>query len=905
MSINKELGNRWNKDKDWIRLLPRADKKAQLEDLLDLQSIANNNTRALISNFYDSFHIIEGLDITITSQANRTIFINGGKFYLEIEDQFYISEINATYLTLPFGDSHIGIESNLLELDNSTILLDPSIAGPIAGAIGAKRSYIKSKLTINNANSYPIAYISKVKDKLEVSASITSKLQDLLSLSWKEETDNYIDKGLQVYTLNSTSLTITPGHAYIEGIRVSLNYPHLISIPSIAGTYSIRINTTPILSICLVGAYIAQELTYISNSEGVTITNTNEDPILELSEVTSTISRELVYKPYIELAQVIIGIEGVEGIEINPSTSRALSNKDLSLLDEASNNNRSNLASIYSQVIAQNKDNQYSLINIHSDPLLTPEYSNVYHPLFNALISSKGVQSALSSSILKPSIKGVNFIRVINSNGSPSYLYPSISRVSSIKEERATSSINLLATSITASIYPIAIYKDDTNKLRPTNLFIRYKGLSASTSYSLYINQILISTFIYPSQLRSDVNGTLEVSFITPDIEISDNYHIYLKRSNDILHSERLNLVSNFSGVSNTNLAIRPYISSNKLVAQSFYINGSSIISRLGVRITSIPISIQDPTKPLLCLNIVENRLGVPCEDKVLYSGDLLLRDYLNIGVSSISLDYPITLTNNEYSLLVYSYVNNVRLGVYDVAQLNPSLNSFHTKGITSSWEIDNTKLLCINIDTNTSDSNESSLEIELSSDKDFSHIDYHIPAQISVETDITLMDNLGETLAGNFDKTKSKQITLSVNNPLYSLPVIDIGSSIFIGSSSNPLCTWVSKSRDFHTSYRNVEVSLDYSISKLDYLDIYISSNNTQTWTKLLKRSPLLLLDAASLLYTGSWYIEGLSNYETTINDNTGEEILSYRTSIVIRVDMSTATNKSSFFRNLFLRTY
>ncbi|MEI2423200.1 DUF4815 domain-containing protein, partial [Arthrospira platensis SPKY2] len=204
--------DRFNPEENWLQIIPQPGRPLQSNELIELQSILQNQLSLALSSIYKNYSPIEGLKIYI---EDNQIKVTEGKFLID----GFILNVLGTSLNLP------SINSDLLESDFDddfdddfssneeyikvgiqvseeiiTELEDPSLRDPIKnsnlyGLPGAHRLRWIASVVFNEPNSYKLGHVKNGK-VYQKNISTFSRVQDLAALFNYERNGNYIVSGL-------------------------------------------------------------------------------------------------------------------------------------------------------------------------------------------------------------------------------------------------------------------------------------------------------------------------------------------------------------------------------------------------------------------------------------------------------------------------------------------------------------------------------------------------------------------------------------------------------------------------------------------------------------------------------------------------------------------------------------
>jgi len=203
--------DRASSDKNWLRIIPIPGRPIQNNELIELQSIVQNQLKLALSSIYKNHSPIDGLRIYI---QENTIKVTPGKFFI---DGFVLDIPSAIFSQNIAVDSQTALLNSIdfeetitigIKVDEQIIteIEDPSLRDLINntnlyGYPGAHRLVWNAKVVFNDPSSFQIGY---VKRGVVYQSRISSigKLEDLIALTNYERNGNYISSGYEVEANN-------------------------------------------------------------------------------------------------------------------------------------------------------------------------------------------------------------------------------------------------------------------------------------------------------------------------------------------------------------------------------------------------------------------------------------------------------------------------------------------------------------------------------------------------------------------------------------------------------------------------------------------------------------------------------------------------------------------------------
>lgn len=898
---------RWNSSLDWIRLLTLPDRKAQVEEFLDLQSIVGEGTRSLLSQLYGYFSLLKGINPVVISKDRRTLYISEGLIYIEVDYKPYLINMKAKTLHIPASARYIGLK---LSIYKQEIYYDPTIAAPIAGQQSSDRLKVKANYVFNDPDSYPIALLSpdlKV-ERIENSENFRlpnpSLLSHLLEQRREEESsDSYIYSGLHISLRpDNQTIKVDPGKALIKGRLINVSYPYLINLPPQEGTYQILLDNKGSVYLESLIYEEPRDYTPIVHSSGSSIVNEEGSILVSAVEDHYSVQVSKEGKYYLSLGEV--RTQG-PSIEIVDSLYRVLGRQQLEDLREEINAQTTFLTQLSSSI-------SYSkpLSGIHTDSLQSLDLSDIYHPLFScSLLNNKGVQAKQAYQHVSYSIKDSQAILLIEEQGAVRYLVPDFKVVPSIRQSSNNSYMAVPKGGFSYRLYPSYLYLDPTHKnyhtsnqslvpLTNTECNLLLRGLSDNHTYKLFFNNLSIAT-LSNTDLVPRADSSLELLFNLPSVPPSSCYLLELRRDLQRVWSKELIVKSGKEGI------INPLVMDSSIEAtlyQPIDITESLALTSLEIGIKSIAnISSIDPSY-LIAGIAVAPIVGIDTLGEPLCYVDIKLQDFSPNRMTKVKLRYPINLKVGKYALLLSPYIQGLEVLTSDRPILSQGLRL--KEG--NAWTVYNNKNLTFSFNKAVPIATTSITTLDISSLESFSSLSYTLLTDTQDSSLLTLQTKEGEAWVTNTSSTTpstKKELRLILNSsPLY-IPVVDIGSSKWVGSKRNSTASWISLNREFHKVYSKAEICITYKSSAIeDYIKIYISSDKGLTWNAM-REVRKDLYDNNESLYKSRWLVEDLSEY-VEVKDPHGSSLPSFikRTSSTIRVDLFNGSSEELYIKDLTL---
>lgn len=189
--------DRYTKESRWTKVLPVYGRALQSAELIEIQSILQNNLKEGFDTIFNNGTVLEGLKgSTSNSGSILSVSFTNGKIYIEGQ----IFEIDGGVLNVPNTGTHnIGIllQSSIITEEDDFQLRDPIKGGAEYGLPGASRLVWAYQWALNNTKAYNFAKV--VEGNLtQTSRKPFDKAELLISQYIKDKNGNFCVKGLEV-----------------------------------------------------------------------------------------------------------------------------------------------------------------------------------------------------------------------------------------------------------------------------------------------------------------------------------------------------------------------------------------------------------------------------------------------------------------------------------------------------------------------------------------------------------------------------------------------------------------------------------------------------------------------------------------------------------------------------------
>ena len=244
----------------WKKILFTPDTKLQTTEIEEIQDLLYNQLKNAYSSLYDFYTIVKGCQVIILNinSTNYNCLLTEGQVYVEFKNKmaFFIDIPSINFSVDRSNTTDIGVIFNFYKLIDELDFRNPHTGGAAFGSEGASRITIEAEIIVSSKNNpypngfYPIAIIkpktaSFVLNNNDLSGgypdiiyyrneelttsyneiNTSTYIKKLIELRLYESSGNFIAKGLHCFINTRTNvLCISPGIAYINGIRIETNY---------------------------------------------------------------------------------------------------------------------------------------------------------------------------------------------------------------------------------------------------------------------------------------------------------------------------------------------------------------------------------------------------------------------------------------------------------------------------------------------------------------------------------------------------------------------------------------------------------------------------------------------------------------------------------------------------------
>lgn len=900
----------------WEKVLFLPNRKLQTLELNETQDVLRKQITSNFESFYDvNYSVINGFEINYLNFIDdKYIFYissgllkykdnNGISHFLRVKERTISIEKEArSFINLKISEEYITEIKD--EIDGSFLF----------GSIGSDRLSYSISSTINN-DGWPLAIIDTFNNipyiynffekKYERDFLLTRFPQRILDKIYKifyEQSGNFIANGLELLLDDRPNqipiLKVQEGVAYIDGKRVALNttkYFRLTETIHPEGTniyiyldrrgsvfYRNYLLSNKTRNWFLLGSVSYRGRTRIVNlSKSRKLTNTDIQNIEDLNNKLKIDYQNLA------LSYRNIGINRVNLLDTFIASFSDLTQSDIyNYLFDCSISNELEYCSLPKQSRIFNLND---LTIIENKNVI--KYNNHFIPAFTEF---KVLNQSQSTEWIELSI---NNTKKGNIKITPNFAYPNVDSLEYKVLYEGNSKVLLNA---------LEVEVEGTGFLNESNLSVIF-GNVVITDLEVIIGTISnTDNTIIP---RND--GYLKIKFKIPNNLDSGNYVVEIK-------NENISAAAIFRSINKPTISpIESTIDlevTDTVIAQSFNINSGTIIKGGELFFRTVNNSdVREIIGQIHISPIISNKIqNISIASSYLYATDIKTTSNGSLG-SKFNFETPLYLKKGKYAIVFSSYVSN--LEIY-TATANEFLLSGNSNAIdvidgnlftysNNTWIPQLDKDLTFNLTSFNFTQLDSSISFRLNNPfEEFkvltSYINYIRPTGTIIEI---LYKEEGQgnfnTLNPNITFTKNLSyvdIQLRFKSSSYLAPFIN-DKYYFVTNSFKEKGIWISKTVEMQSYYSEVNLELDLYLPDRSEIDIYISSNNTQTWVKLEKQSEKLINGSIPL-------------YRVKYSKDVGETELFYinnksttfkRKNLTIRVDLKSSNISSlPYFRNI-----
>ncbi len=937
----QDYNNRFNPKKNWQRILFRSDRKSQVAELHELQSLINYQQAGNFTYLYSKYSITKAISVTPIRMGPTThqVKVTAGQVYIETPVGAYFIDTVETLLEVsPTERTFIGIvpEFTVLEGEADSSLNDPIAGGWFSGDEGSDRLVLSYRIT-QNEDSYPIAivhgqgidttplvfYYENNGYSRNVSKEfLAPAIREYLAQRWYEESGDFIAKGFELSISAGTYVAISPGVVYLKGYKVEKNYTAYLELPKI------RSNTDP----------NTRYIIYLTAKGEVEMLATEKagNNIPSGTFLLGTVEIDLLRKKY---------------HAVN-SKNRAILNSDLLLLGEVNEASETKLLQILldRQMIDRGRDENLNLSGIFTEVFADLSRSDFTSQLYTAAITPR--QLSLRSGFKSSTINFSNALVTSSSNtsivykdGNPLYLTSSLSKRNLISQKRATQWVTLGTQESTRAamiltppggvpesstrefgiisfnkIPALANFADANNSSLKINLTLKSVEVTLECYGFKPLEDNLILTFgnvqitefelldgttvgsEYGS-IKAQIDGTVLIKFKVPSNLEHKAYAVSLSNG-------RATASAIFSNVDSTQLINSQvsFQSSVSSIGQTFQVSAPLILTGVKVAFRKAPALTQVSAA---YVSITKTKFNVPTEE-VIGMGYILSSNIETSAdgskLTEITFDRPVAIdTVGQYALTISPLVPGAELFIAEVGQ--PNLANSEVSSIQplvggelvtkkgQIWETIPSSDLTFELIQGVPGAIKSEVTFQIEGLEDFHNVEFGTSVQLPQSTSFQLFYKT----AGDWilfkngiplpTGTKVLDMKMVLQGSSSISPIVDLTQTFFTLETNLSSSTWISKTVEFDYSYSTVEVSLKYYQPIGTSISVFISSNEGETWEALTLQGDVrdedTLVDGNIPMYAGTY--KGVLGSTVEISDLNGNNSIILRKKLTIRVDFDT----------------
>lgn len=190
--------DRFNPSNNWVKVLFKPGRFLQSGELIEMQSIMQNQLKQGFDSLYRNGSVVRGLKVSVLSQTDTeiTLVISEGLIYID----GVVLSIPSDTITVPtVGVYNIGVlaEPDVVDEIDDFSLRDPNTGGARYGTEGAHRLVLNVSYVLNSDKAVNVARVSngalyqKQRNPFE-------KIEDLLANYIYDKSGNFCVKGLSI-----------------------------------------------------------------------------------------------------------------------------------------------------------------------------------------------------------------------------------------------------------------------------------------------------------------------------------------------------------------------------------------------------------------------------------------------------------------------------------------------------------------------------------------------------------------------------------------------------------------------------------------------------------------------------------------------------------------------------------
>lgn len=906
----------------WKRILFRGDRKSQVQEITELQEVVAKAQKDAFDYLYgESFYPTRLPLFSLVSVGSLTYSLrySGGQFYL---NGSFIDVAPGTLQISTSAVSRIGLRVNYITEDRESYQ-DPITGGEFSGDKGASR-YVLSAQVVVNQDSYPIALAfpkaaaadgpaillyqnSEFVSQVETIA--VDKVRDLIRTYLQDSSSNFIASGLNVKVDSLQRVVVSPGVAYIQGVRLDIRAP----------LYSAELSQ---------GGFISVEL----SSTGDLVLSQNS---------TRTLSSRL--------SLAVLTFEQDEW-RVTESSERGISNNQILSLIESNERLAEDMGDflLQKQRLDLEQTNINPLNGIFVDSFSNLTNSDTGSPIYSASLSPD--QHLVKAGVTVTSVDFSNVTEVqpnqaavVSRRGNPFYITSSLINRSLVSQPRTTNTLTLNRSSISNPSITVSPNRaqPSTNQRFRVTAFFNNRPLSR---YDLLVRRVVVngSGFVpledglrvsfgsvqiselellnltlagsLPGTIRAKADGTISFAFNVPaNLPLST----YVVTVGNRTLATGLYTTDGYAGGQVATNVSGPR---GGTIAQSFSLSSGAVLTGCRLKFRTLPDISTDLRLGTVSLVRLVNNLP---SQEVLAFGEILLSQLVrqtsvNGSIwSEFNFDKPASVSAGSYALVINSSLSGAEVfiasrGMRDlingqVVGVDPlAAGSLYTlQG--NRWFANNSADLSFEVIQGIPAAS-SSVEFTVSNPNEPFHlfeaaVPYTTPPGTTVEVQF-LENGFWKNAAGIQaleDGVNFLRMRLQLTSSSQATPVIESENINFRLFSNLSSSSWVSRTVDTN-KYSSIELQLEEFQPTSANIRVYFSSNQGQNWEELTEvPQQEEVIDGLIPLVQRTYQKLNLTKL-VPYTDLNGDSISIERTWLTIRIDIITGSRRtpSPYIKNL-----
>lgn len=209
--------DRYNREKKWVKILPVEGRPLQTAELIEIQSISQDNIKQGLNVLFENGSVLKGLKLSKLKDAsnadNVKISCSEGQLYVE----GVVLDVSSTIITVSAtGEYNIGVlvEENIITEIEDSSLRNPSQYGFQYGTEGASRLVWSASIVVNDNNSF---VIGRVIDGNVIQKELNpfKQVENLVAPYTYERSGNFCVRGLDIEVQEVTDRSVSDNQRYL------------------------------------------------------------------------------------------------------------------------------------------------------------------------------------------------------------------------------------------------------------------------------------------------------------------------------------------------------------------------------------------------------------------------------------------------------------------------------------------------------------------------------------------------------------------------------------------------------------------------------------------------------------------------------------------------------------------